>query len=133
MSSSASRPVASATARPQSAAGLVVAVVGATGAVGAEMAHCLEQRNFPVSELRLLASARSAGKTQRFGGQDVVIQELTESSFAGVDVALFSAGGSISRRFAPLAARAGAIVIDNSSAFRMNCRGAAGGAGNQRG
>jgi aspartate-semialdehyde dehydrogenase len=98
----------------------VVAVVGATGAVGVEMARCLEQRNFPVSELRLLASARSAGKTQQFRGQLVTIQELTESSFAGVDIALFSAGGGISKRFAPLAARAGAIVIDNSSAFRMN-------------
>ena len=98
----------------------VVAVVGATGAVGAEMAHCLEQRRFPVSELRLLASARSAGKTQKFRGQDVTIRELTESSFQGVDIALFSAGGGISKRFAPLAARAGAVVIDNSSAFRMN-------------
>jgi aspartate-semialdehyde dehydrogenase len=98
----------------------VVAVVGATGAVGVEMARCLEQRNFPVSELRLLASARSAGKTQRFRGQMVTIRELTEASFAGVDIALFSAGGGISKRFAPIAARAGAIVIDNSSAFRMN-------------
>src|SRR5271165_3976718 len=67
----------------------VVAVVGATGAVGVEMATCLEQRNFPVSELRLLASARSAGKTQKFRGQDVTIRELTESSFEGVDIALF--------------------------------------------
>jgi aspartate-semialdehyde dehydrogenase len=98
----------------------VIAVVGATGAVGAEMAHCLEQRHFPVRELRLLASARSAGKTQKFRGQDVTIRELTESSFEGVDIALFSAGGSISKRFAPLAVRAGAVVIDNSSAFRMN-------------
>ncbi|HEV2701229.1 MAG TPA: aspartate-semialdehyde dehydrogenase, partial [Steroidobacteraceae bacterium] len=98
----------------------VVAVVGATGAVGAEMAHCLEQRNFPVRELRLLASARSAGKTQKFRGQDLTIRELTETSFEGVDIALFSAGGSISKRFAPLAAGAGAVVIDNSSAFRMN-------------
>jgi aspartate-semialdehyde dehydrogenase len=99
---------------------LVVAVVGATGAVGVEMARCLEQRNFPVRELRLLASQRSVGKTQRFRGQDVAVVELTESSFAGVDIALFSAGGSISQRFAPIAVRAGAIVIDNSSAFRMN-------------
>jgi aspartate-semialdehyde dehydrogenase len=98
----------------------VVAVVGATGAVGVEMAHCLEQRRFPVSQLRLLASARSAGKTQKFRGQDIRVEELTEASFAGVDIALFSAGGSISRRFAPIAARAGAVVIDNSSAFRMN-------------
>jgi aspartate-semialdehyde dehydrogenase len=97
----------------------VVAVVGATGAVGVEMARCLEQRNFPVGELRLLASARSAGKTQRFRGRSIPVQELTESSFAGVHIALFSAGGGISKRFAPLAARAGAVVIDNSSAFRM--------------
>ena len=98
----------------------VVAVVGATGAVGVEMARCLEQRNFPVGQLRLLASARSVGKTQRFRGQDLRVQELTEASFEGVDIALFSAGGGISRHFAPLAARAGALVIDNSSAFRMN-------------
>jgi aspartate-semialdehyde dehydrogenase len=97
----------------------VVAVVGATGAVGAEMASCLEQRNFPVAELRLLASARSVGKTQKFRGRELVVQELTEASFVGVDIALFSAGGSISKRFAPIAARAGAVVIDNSSAFRM--------------
>jgi aspartate-semialdehyde dehydrogenase len=99
---------------------VVVAVVGATGAVGVEMARCLEQRNFPVRELRLLASQRSVGKTQRFRGRDVAVAELTEDSFAGVDIALFSAGGSISKRFAPIAVRAGAIVIDNSSAFRMN-------------
>ncbi|HEX3836188.1 MAG TPA: aspartate-semialdehyde dehydrogenase [Steroidobacteraceae bacterium] len=104
----------------QSRAAFVVAVVGATGAVGVEMARCLEQRNFPVSELRLLASARSAGKTQRFRGQNLTIQELTESSFTGVQIALFSAGGGVSKRYAPIAARAGAIVIDNSSAFRMN-------------
>jgi aspartate-semialdehyde dehydrogenase len=103
-----------------SAPSYVVAVVGATGAVGAEMARCLEQRNFPVSELRLLASARSAGKTQKFRGQDLTIGELTESSFVGVDIALFSAGSGISKRFAPLAVRAGAVVIDNSSAFRMD-------------
>ena len=102
-----------------SAQPLVVAVVGATGAVGVEMARCLEQRNFPVAELRLLASARSVGKTQKFRGRDIRIQELTEASFAGVDLALFSAGGGISKRFAPLAVRAGALVIDNSSAFRM--------------
>jgi aspartate-semialdehyde dehydrogenase len=103
-----------------SAPSVVVAVVGATGAVGVEMARCLEQRNFPVRELRLLASQRSVGKTQRFRGRDVAVAELTEDSFAGVDIALFSAGGSISKRFAPIAVRAGAIVIDNSSAFRMN-------------
>jgi aspartate-semialdehyde dehydrogenase len=103
-----------------SAPSFVVAVVGATGAVGVEMARCLEQRKFPVSELRLLASARSAGKTQKFRGQDLIIRELTESSFAGVDIALFSAGSGISKRFAPIAVRAGALVIDNSSAFRMD-------------
>ncbi len=104
----------------QAAPSFVVAVIGATGAVGVEMARCLEQRNFPVSELRLLASARSAGKTQKFRGRDIKIQELTEASFEGVQIALFSAGGGISKRYAPLAARAGAIVIDNSSAFRMH-------------
>jgi aspartate-semialdehyde dehydrogenase len=104
----------------QVAPSLVVAVVGATGAVGAEMARCLEQRNFPVSELRLLASARSVGKTQKFRGQELRIQELTEASFDGVQVALFSAGGAISKHYAPIAVRAGAIVIDNSSAFRMH-------------
>jgi aspartate-semialdehyde dehydrogenase len=103
-----------------SAPSWVVAVVGATGAVGVEMARCLEQRNFPLRELRLLASQRSVGKTQRFRGQQLAVAELTEASFAGVDIALFSAGGSISKRFAPIAVRAGAIVIDNSSAFRMN-------------
>ncbi|MGC1460191.1 MAG: aspartate-semialdehyde dehydrogenase [Steroidobacteraceae bacterium] len=109
-------------AAPAPAPAYVVAVVGATGAVGAEMARCLEQRNFPVRELRLLASARSAGKTQKFRGQDVPIQELTEASFEGVAIALFSAGSSISKRFAPLAVRAGAVVIDNSSAFRMDAQ-----------
>jgi aspartate-semialdehyde dehydrogenase len=118
--SASNRPDPSPGRHAPSRPAFVVAVVGATGAVGVEMARCLEQRNFPVSELRLLASARSAGKTQRFRGQIVTIQELTESSFAGVDIALFSAGGGISKRFAPIAARAGAIVIDNSSAFRMN-------------
>ena len=104
----------------KTAPALVVAVVGATGAVGVEMARCLELRNFPVAQLRLLASARSVGRTQTFKGDEVAVQELTESSFAGVDVALFSAGGGISKHYAPLAVRAGAIVIDNSSAFRMN-------------
>lgn len=97
-----------------------VAVVGATGAVGVEMLRCLEQRNFPVGQLTLLASARSAGKTMKFKGVDVVIKELTPDSFAGVDIALFSAGGGISKEFAPHATKAGAIVVDNSSAFRMD-------------
>jgi aspartate-semialdehyde dehydrogenase len=107
-------------ATPQATPSVVVAVVGATGAVGVEMARCLEQRNFPVAQLRLLASARSVGKTQKFRGRDVAIQELTETSFEGVQLALFSAGGGISKRYAPIAAAAGALVIDNSSAFRMH-------------
>jgi aspartate-semialdehyde dehydrogenase len=97
-----------------------VAVVGATGAVGVEMVRCLEQRNFPLSRLKLLASARSAGRTAPFRGRPLPIEELTDASFEGVKVALFSAGGSISKRFAPAAVRAGAVVIDNSSAFRMD-------------
>jgi aspartate-semialdehyde dehydrogenase len=97
----------------------VVAIVGATGAVGAEFIGCLTKRNFPVGKLKALASARSAGRTLTFRGRDVVVEELTDDSFAGVDIALFSAGGSIARRFAPLAVKAGAIVVDNSSAFRM--------------
>jgi aspartate-semialdehyde dehydrogenase len=98
----------------------VVAVVGATGAVGVEFLHLLESRRFPLSQLTLLASARSAGKTMRFKGQDITVAELTEDSFKGVDIALFSAGGAISKRFAPIAAGAGAVVVDNSSAFRMD-------------
>jgi aspartate-semialdehyde dehydrogenase len=98
----------------------VVAIVGATGAVGVELIRCLEQRRFPLAELRLFASARSAGKTLPFCGAPLTVRELTDASFAGVDIALFSAGGSTSRRFAPLAVRAGATVVDNSSAFRMD-------------
>jgi aspartate-semialdehyde dehydrogenase len=98
----------------------VVAVVGATGAVGVEFLSCLEQRNFPIRELRLLASARSKGKTATFKGTTLAIDELTESSFKGVDIALFSAGGSISKKFCPIAAQAGAVAVDNSSAFRMD-------------
>ncbi len=100
----------------------VVAVVGATGAVGVELIRCLEERRFPLTQLRLFASARSAGKTLPFRGESLAVHELTESSFAGVDIALFSAGGSTSKRFAPLAVCAGATVIDNSSAFRMDPR-----------
>src|SRR3954462_9758102 len=96
-----------------------VAVVGATGAVGIEMIKTLEKRNFPVSKLTLLASARSVGKKLKFRGQDITVTELTKDSFAGVDIALFSAGGSISKEFAPVAAKAGAVVVDNSSGFRM--------------
>jgi aspartate-semialdehyde dehydrogenase len=98
----------------------VVAIAGATGAVGVELMACLEQRKFPLAELRLLASARSAGKTMKFRGADVAVQELTDDSLKGVDIALFSAGGAQSRRFAPAAVRAGAVVVDNSSAFRMD-------------
>lgn len=97
-----------------------VAIVGATGAVGVEMLRCLEQRAFPVGELTLLASARSAGKTMQFKGKNVTIKELTADAFKGVDIALFSAGGGISKEFAPHATAAGAIVVDNSSAFRMD-------------
>jgi aspartate-semialdehyde dehydrogenase len=97
-----------------------VAIVGATGAVGEEMRLCLEQRNFPVGKLTLLASARSLGKRFPFQGEEIAVQELTHESFAGVDIALFSAGGSISLEYAPSAAKAGAVVIDNSSAFRMD-------------
>ena len=97
-----------------------VAIVGATGAVGVEMLLCLEQRNFPLGKLTLLASARSAGKRVTFRGEEIEIKELTHNSFAGIDIAMFSAGGSISQEFGPSAAAAGAIVIDNSSAFRMD-------------
>ena len=97
----------------------VVAIVGATGAVGAEFVGCLTKRDFPVGKLKALASARSVGKSLDFRGQKIAVEELTENSFADVDIALFSAGGSTSRKFAPLAVKAGAIVIDNSSAFRM--------------
>ena len=96
-----------------------VAVVGATGAVGIEMIKTLEKRNFPVGKLTLLASARSVGKKLKFRGQDIAVTELTKDSFAGVDIALFSAGGGISKEFAPIAVKAGCVVIDNSSAFRM--------------
>jgi aspartate-semialdehyde dehydrogenase len=98
----------------------VVAIVGATGAVGLEFIACLEQRHFPVKELRLFASARSKGKKMSYKGKPLTVEELTESSFKGVDIALFSAGGGISRKFAPIAVQAGAIVVDNSSAFRMD-------------
>lgn len=97
-----------------------VAVAGATGAVGIEILNCLEQRDFPVGELTLLASARSAGKKLTFRGEEITIKELTKDSFSGVDVALFSAGGGISKEFGPAAADAGAVVVDNSSAFRMD-------------
>ena len=97
-----------------------VAVAGATGAVGVEMLKTLEQRDFPVKSLKLLASSRSAGKTMTFKGEQLTVEELTHDSFDGIDIALFSAGGSRSKEFAPSAVKAGAVVIDNSSAFRMD-------------
>jgi aspartate-semialdehyde dehydrogenase len=99
--------------------GYVVAVVGATGAVGTEMIEVLEERKFPVIRLVLLASARSAGGMVTFEGNEVPIEVLTKDSFAGVDIALFSAGADLSREFAPIAVKAGAVVIDNSAAWRM--------------
>ena len=97
-----------------------VAVAGATGAVGIEFLRCLEERHFPLGKLRLLASARSKGKTIPFLKQPIVVEELTEASFQEIDIAFFSAGGAISKKFAPIAARQGTLVIDNSSAFRMD-------------
>ena len=97
-----------------------VAVVGATGAVGQEMLRTLEKRNFPVGQLKLLASARSVGKKFMYKGNEYAVEELTENSFDGVEIALFSAGGSISKKFAPAAVKAGAVVVDNTSAFRMD-------------
>ncbi len=97
-----------------------VAVAGATGAVGGAMLATLERRDFPINELRLLASKRSVGKRLTFRGQEIEVQEMTKDSFAGIDIALFSAGASRSLEFAPAAAAAGAVVVDNSSAFRMD-------------
>lgn len=97
-----------------------VAIVGATGAVGREMLVCLEERNFPLSQLTLLASARSAGQEITFRGEELTVKELKEDSFGDIDIALFSAGGGISLQYAPHAAAAGCVVIDNSSAFRMD-------------
>ena len=97
-----------------------IAIVGATGAVGREFVGCIEQRGVPVKSLKLLASARSAGQKQMFRGEELTIEELTEKSFDGVDIALFSAGGSISKQYGPIAVKAGAVVVDNSSAFRMD-------------
>ena len=97
-----------------------VAIVGASGAVGVEMIRTLERRNFPVGSLRLLASKRSAGKSLNFREETLTIEELTPSSFEGVDIALFSAGGGISKEWGPEAVKAGAVVVDNSSAFRLD-------------
>lgn len=100
--------------------GYTVAVVGATGAVGTQMIKMLEESVLPIEKLRLLASARSAGKTLTFKGQEIIIEETREDSFEGVDIALFSAGGSTSAKFAPYAVKAGAVVVDNTSHFRQN-------------
>lgn len=97
-----------------------VAVVGATGAVGTRMIQQLEQSSLPIAKLRLLSSARSAGKVLQFKGQDITVELTTEDSFEGVDIALFSAGGSVSAKFAPYAVKAGAVVVDNTSHFRQN-------------
>lgn len=101
-----------------------VAILGATGAVGTEFLSLLAERNFPISELKLLASANSVGKTLEFGNSahksTITIEAVTPESFNGVDIVLASAGGNVSKQWAPIAARAGAIVIDNSSAFRMD-------------
>ncbi|HLH55616.1 MAG TPA: aspartate-semialdehyde dehydrogenase [Verrucomicrobiae bacterium] len=97
-----------------------VAVVGATGAVGIEMLKTLEKRQFPVGKLTLLASARSVGKKLKFRNETHTVAELTRDSFEGIDIALFSAGGSIAKEYAPIAAQSGCVVIDNSSAFRMD-------------
>ena len=96
-----------------------VAVAGATGAVGVEMIKTLEKRNFPVANLKLLASSRSAGKTATFKGEKITIEELKSDSFKGIDIALFSAGADVSREFRDSVVKSGAVMIDNSSAFRM--------------
>lgn len=100
--------------------GVNVAVVGVTGAVGTEMLKVLERRDFPVDELRPLASGRSAGKEITFRGKEIRIRELTEDSFEGINIALFSAGGDISREFVPYAIEKNSVVVDNTSAFRMD-------------
>ena len=97
-----------------------VAIVGATGLVGGEFLRILEERKFPMDSLRLYASDRSAGKKLAFMGEEIVVEETGDNSFENIDIALFSAGGDVSKRFAPIAARAGAVAIDNSSAFRMD-------------
>ncbi|MFN8367159.1 MAG: aspartate-semialdehyde dehydrogenase [Candidatus Kapaibacterium sp.] len=97
-----------------------VAIAGATGLVGRTMLRVLEEHNFPIKELKLLASARSAGQVVSAFGKEYIVEELTEHSFAGCDIALFSAGGSTSKQYAPYAAAAGCVVIDNSSAWRMH-------------
>ncbi len=97
-----------------------VAVAGATGAVGQQMVACLEERDFPVAELKPLASERSLGKKVSFKGKEIPVEVLTKDSFQGIEIAIFSAGGSISKEYGPIAAQAGAVVVDNSSAWRMD-------------
>lgn len=97
-----------------------VAILGATGAVGTELLALLEERKFPLGKLKVLASERSAGKSIKFVGEDIIIEAVNESSFDGVDIVLASAGGSISKQWLPIATKAGAVSIDNSSAFRMH-------------
>src|SRR5262245_4445983 len=98
----------------------VVAVVGATGAVGIELIACLEKRRFPLARLRLFASARSAGRSLTYAGRPIIVEELSETALDGIDIALFSAGSATSKRYAHLLAERGTIVVDNSSAFRMD-------------
>lgn len=100
--------------------GCNLAIAGVTGAVGQEFLKILEQRDFPFSSLKVLASSRSAGKKIEFKGKEYVVEQLTKNSFDRIDIALFSAGGDRSKEFAPIAAKAGAVVVDNSSAFRMD-------------
>ena len=100
--------------------GFHIALVGATGAVGQQMLKTLEERNFPIGKLTLLSSARSAGKALLYKGAEVIVQEAKPESFEGVDIALFSAGGSISKQLAPEAVKRGAVVVDNTSAYRMD-------------
>ena len=113
-------PGMSNSSRRGGAPGFVVAVAGVTGAVGREMLRTLDERGFPVSKLVALASKRSVGQRLPFKGGEVVVEELGPKSFEGVDIALFSAGASVSREYAPIAAKSGAVVIDNSSAWRMD-------------
>ncbi|MBI9017964.1 MAG: aspartate-semialdehyde dehydrogenase [Phycisphaerae bacterium] len=99
---------------------LKVAIAGVTGAVGQEFLTLLKERNFPATEYKMLASARSAGKNMEFLGKEYTIEELGENSFDGIDIALFSASGTVSKKYGPIAAEAGCVVVDNSSAFRMD-------------
>ncbi len=97
-----------------------VAVAGATGAVGNQMISCLEERNFPVKSVKFLASSRSVGRKLKYMGTEIDVEELTENAFKGIDIALFSAGGGPSKKLAPFAAKDGCVVVDNSSAWRMD-------------